>query len=29
MINFDDVAQENIKEYIQIGHKFLVIYTEY
>ena len=29
MINFDDVAQENIKEYIQIGDKFLVIYTEY
>ena len=29
MINFDDVTQENIKEHIQIGHKFLVIYTEY
>ena len=29
MINFDDFTKENIKEQIQIGHKFLIIYTEY
>ena len=29
MINIDDVTKENIKEYNEIGHKFLIIYTEY
>ena len=30
MINLDDVAkQKNIKNIIQIGHKFLIINTEY
>ena len=30
MINFDDVAKENIKKNtIKIGHKFLIIHTEY
>ena len=29
MINFDDVIKENIKNIIQIGHKFLIIHTEH
>ena len=32
MFTFDDVTKENIKEHkniIQIGCKFLIIYTEY
>ena len=29
MINFDDVTKENIKNIMQIGHKFLIIHTEY
>ena len=29
IINFDDVTKENIKNIIQIGHKFLIIHTEY
>ena len=29
MINFDNVTKENIKNIIQIGHKFLLIHTEY
>ena len=30
MINFDDVTKENIKKnIIQIGHKFMIIHTEY
>ena len=28
-INFDDVIKENIKNIMQISHKFLIIYTEY
>ena len=27
-INFDDVIKENIKNIMQISHKFLIIYTE-
>ena len=29
MINFDDLTKENIKNIIQIGHKFLIIHKEY
>ena len=29
MINFDDVVKENIKENNLIGHKYLIIHTEY
>ena len=29
MINFDDVTKENIKEQIQICHKFQIIHKEY
>ena len=31
MINFDDFTKENTKKQnmIQIGHKFLIIHTEY
>ena len=28
-VNFDDVIKENIKNIMQISHKFLIIYTEY
>ena len=28
-ITFDDVIKENIKNIMQISHKFLIIYTEY
>ena len=29
MINISDAVKENIKEHIQIGHKFLIIFREY
>ena len=29
MINFGDVTKENTKEHNPIGHKFLIIPTEY
>ena len=29
MINVDDATKENIKKKIRIGHKFLMIHTEY
>ena len=29
MINFDDVTKENRKNVTQIGHKFLIIHTEF
>ena len=29
MINFDDVTKGNIKEIIQINHKFLIIHIKY
>ena len=28
MINFDDLTKENIKNIIQISHKFMIIHTE-
>ena len=29
IINFDDVTKENIKNIIQVGHKFQIIHIEY
>ena len=29
MVNLDDVTKENIKEIIQINHKFLIIHIKY
>ena len=29
MVSFDDISKENKKTLIQIGHKFLIIHTEY
>ena len=29
MINFDDFTKQNIEYITQIGHKYLIIHTEY
>ena len=29
MINYDYITTENIEDKTQIGHKFLIIHTEY